>query len=140
MRIIYRFVEFSQGTTSTNPILTHEGYTYGLDALPMLLAVLVINVIHPGLILKGPDSDFPRQTRKEKRAIKREKKEAKQRERNEKRSRKEAHRQVELDNKLGINPQAEAPAVNRGGQSEFASYTVGEYQEFDNGPSRVHEV
>jgi len=129
MRIIYRFVEFSQGATSSNPILTHESYTYGLDALPMLLAVVLLNIVHPGLVLKGPESDFPRQTRKEKKATKREKKEAK-----------EARKQEKKDRKRGIVPREEVPMAENRNQDRFATYTVGEYQEFEDERSRVREV
>ena len=36
----------------------------------MVLAIALLAVIHPGLGLKGPDSEFPKLTRKEKKAIK----------------------------------------------------------------------
>jgi hypothetical protein len=140
MRIIYRLVEFSQGTTSTNPILTHEGYTYGLDALPMFLAVVILNVIHPGWILKGSESEFPRQTRKEKKAVKKQKKEAKQQEKHDEKLAKEARKQEKLDRKLGRDPRAVAPTGNHSGQQAYATYTVGEYQDFDDDRSRVLEV
>jgi hypothetical protein len=97
MRIIYRFVEFSQGMSSSNPILTNEGYAYGLDALPMLLAATSLNVVHPALVLKGPDSEFPRLSRKEKKTIKQEKKNARDMEKAEKRLAKEARKQKQRD-------------------------------------------
>ncbi|PTB36185.1 hypothetical protein M441DRAFT_122346, partial [Trichoderma asperellum CBS 433.97] len=58
-RIIFRFVEFSGGVSSSNKILRHEGYQLYLDALPMLLALASLNLIHPGLVLKGPGCSFP---------------------------------------------------------------------------------
>lgn len=57
-----------------------------LDATPMFLALLILNVIHPGRVLQGPDSEFPRVSRKEKKRIKREKKEAKRAEKERKKS------------------------------------------------------
>jgi hypothetical protein len=59
-----------------------------LDAFPMLLAFVALNVMHPGYVLQGPDGDFPRLTRAEKKALKQEKKDAKRRKREEKRDRK----------------------------------------------------
>ncbi|KAL9487834.1 hypothetical protein ACSS6W_000111 [Trichoderma asperelloides] len=58
-RIIFRFVEFSGGVSSSNKILRHEGYQLYLDALPMLLVLASLNLIHPGLVLKGPGCSFP---------------------------------------------------------------------------------
>jgi hypothetical protein len=75
VRIIFRLVEFGPGVSRDNPILTNENYVFGLDALPMVIALGLLNVLHPGLVLRGPDSEFPRLTRKEKRALKQEKKE-----------------------------------------------------------------
>lgn len=58
-RIIFRFVEFSGDISSSNPILSNEAYQLGLDALPMFVALVVLNVVHPGMVLKGPESSFP---------------------------------------------------------------------------------
>ncbi|KAL6890071.1 RTA1 like domain-containing protein [Trichoderma evansii] len=58
-RIIFRFVEFSGGVSSSNEVLHHEGYQLYLDALPMLLALASLNLIHPGLVLKGPGCSIP---------------------------------------------------------------------------------
>lgn len=76
-RIIYRLCEYSSGTTDSNKLLTSEAYPYVLDALPMFLALVVLNIFHPGRVLQGPDSEFPRLSRAEKKRIKREKKEMK---------------------------------------------------------------
>lgn len=81
-RITYRLVEFGPGIGNDNPILTHENYPFLLDAFPMLLALTLLNACHPGLVLRGPDSEFPCLTRAEKKALK-------QRKRDEKRRRKE---------------------------------------------------
>ncbi|KAF2177081.1 RTA1-domain-containing protein [Zopfia rhizophila CBS 207.26] len=76
-RIIFRLIEYSRGTDPSNPIPHHEAYMYALDALPMFLAILLLNIWHPGHYLVGPESEFPRLSRKEKKALKREKKERK---------------------------------------------------------------
>ncbi|KAH7016806.1 RTA1 like protein-domain-containing protein [Ilyonectria destructans] len=77
VRIVFRLYEFSPGANTSNPILTHEDYALCLDAFPMLLALVLLNSMHPGLVLRGPDSDFPRLSRKEKKALKQQKKEEK---------------------------------------------------------------
>lgn len=59
IRIIFRLVEFSQGVASSNPILQHEEFQLYLDALPMLLALVLLNFVHPGVVLKGPESSLP---------------------------------------------------------------------------------
>ncbi|OJJ42907.1 hypothetical protein ASPZODRAFT_1237105 [Penicilliopsis zonata CBS 506.65] len=75
IRIIYRLVEYSDGTDySTSPILSHEWYMYVFDATPISLAFLVVNIFHPGRFLIGPDSEFPRLTRMEKKRLKAERK------------------------------------------------------------------
>lgn len=66
MRIIFRLAQYAQGTSATNPILTHEWFEYVLDAAPMFLALAALNFTHPGRILQGPDSEFPKVTRAEK--------------------------------------------------------------------------
>ena len=80
IRIIFRLVEFSAGVEISNPLPYNEVYALILDAFPMTLAILVLAVVHPGLALKGPESEFPsRKERKaEKKRVKAEKKAAKQ--------------------------------------------------------------
>jgi hypothetical protein len=69
IRIIFRLVEFSGGIEPANNKLPfEEGYALGLDAVPMVLAILILAVVHPGLVLRGEGSDFP--TRKEMKAEK----------------------------------------------------------------------
>jgi hypothetical protein len=79
IRIIFRMVEFATGLDpSKNPIPYHEVYFLVLDALPMLIAILLLNVIHPGRVLQGEGSEFPKgPSRKEKKEAKRVKKEEK---------------------------------------------------------------
>jgi hypothetical protein len=74
VRIIYRLVEFAPGTSTSNTLITHESYEYVLDATPMFLALLVLNFTHPGRIINGPDSSWPRLSRAEKKELKRQKK------------------------------------------------------------------
>ncbi|KAF4975492.1 hypothetical protein FZEAL_7723 [Fusarium zealandicum] len=59
VRIIYRLIEFSGGMGQDNSLITNEAYFYALEAVPMLLAVLAFNVVHPGRIMTGPRSDMP---------------------------------------------------------------------------------
>ena len=61
IRIAFRICEYSKGLQSTIP--NHEAYQYCLDSLPMLLALVLLNVVHPGRIMSGGTSDMP--TRKE---------------------------------------------------------------------------
>jgi hypothetical protein len=37
----------------------HEIYFYALEAVPMLLAILVFNITHPGSLLVGYQSEMP---------------------------------------------------------------------------------
>lgn len=54
----------------------------------MVLALVLLNAVHPGIVLRGENSEFPRLSRKEKKQMKREKKEAKKAARAEKKQRK----------------------------------------------------
>ena len=63
MRIIFRLCEYSKGLNSKIP--HHEAYQYCLDSLPMLLAFALLNVVHPGRIMRGKDCEIP--SRKERR-------------------------------------------------------------------------
>ncbi|OAQ87902.1 RTA1 domain-containingprotein [Purpureocillium lilacinum] len=84
MRIVYRLVEFSPGAGMDNPLLTSEIYPFMLDAFPMLVALVLLNAMHPGFVLRGPESEFPRLSRAEKKALKAQKKEDKRRRKEEK--------------------------------------------------------
>jgi hypothetical protein len=69
VRIIFRLVEFSAGVDgATNHLVGTEGYILGLDAAPMMIALLLLAIIHPGIVLKGPGSELP--SRKERKAEK----------------------------------------------------------------------
>ncbi|KAL2210016.1 hypothetical protein CC79DRAFT_1347376 [Sarocladium strictum] len=50
LRIIFRIAEYAQGLDSTVP--NHEAYQYCLDSLPMLVALVVYNIVHPARALR----------------------------------------------------------------------------------------
>lgn len=56
-RIIFRLVEYSSGLDSSIP--NHEAYIYCLDSLPMLTALVLLNIVHPGWVMPGKQSDLP---------------------------------------------------------------------------------
>ncbi|MCJ1278200.1 hypothetical protein MMC21_006015 [Puttea exsequens] len=65
IRIIFRLIEYSRGYDSGIPV--HEAYQYIFDSTLMLIALVMFNVIHPGRIMPGKESDFP--SRKQRKAI-----------------------------------------------------------------------
>ena len=67
-RNIYRLIEFSAGIESS--ITRHEWYTFVFDSAPMLLCLVLFNVFHPGLVLRGPRSDFSEENKQTKEAKK----------------------------------------------------------------------
>jgi hypothetical protein len=74
--------------------LTNENYAFGLDALLMVMALGLFNVLHPGLVLRGPDSEFPRLSRKDRKALKRKKKEEKRARKKEDKARAKSGRRL----------------------------------------------
>lgn len=70
------------------------------DAVPMLLALVALNVIHPGRILQGPDSGFQQVRRAEKEA-KKEKKQQKKMAKEEKKSQKKTAKEEKRRQKEG---------------------------------------
>lgn len=89
MRIVFRLVEFTGGRDpSTNPVPFHEYYFYSLDAFPMLTALLILVVVHPGRFLTGPNSSLRDAKRAEKKAKKAEKKATKEQKKIDKEARK----------------------------------------------------
>ncbi|KAJ6780350.1 hypothetical protein PWT90_06545 [Aphanocladium album] len=89
VRIIYRLLEFGPGINTDNKLITNETYPLVLDAMPMVLALVLLNLMHPGLVLRGPDGEFPRVTRREKKARKQMAKEEKRRRKAEEKARKQ---------------------------------------------------
>ncbi|KAM0442755.1 hypothetical protein ACHAQK_003810 [Fusarium lateritium] len=59
VRIFYRLVEFSGGEGQDNGLVTHEIYFYILEAAPMFFALLAFNIVHPGRVMTGPNSEMP---------------------------------------------------------------------------------
>ncbi|KAF8850075.1 hypothetical protein BDZ45DRAFT_809419 [Acephala macrosclerotiorum] len=57
IRIIFRLCEYSQGLNSKIP--NHEAFQYCLDSLPMLLALALLNAVHPGRVMPGKESNIP---------------------------------------------------------------------------------
>ncbi|KAK7990684.1 hypothetical protein PG990_014964 [Apiospora arundinis] len=68
IRIIYRIAEFAGGITPSNPIPFHEEYSYALDVFPMMLALLILAIWHPGRFLRGQGSEIPKMSRKQRKA------------------------------------------------------------------------
>lgn len=92
MRIIFRLVEFSAGVDpEKNELPYKESYALGLDAFPMMLALLILVVVHPGLVLRGSESEFP--SRKERKAEKKEKKRVKKEEKLERKEERKARKE-----------------------------------------------
>ena len=75
-----------------------EYYVLMLDALPMLIALVLLVVTHPGMVLIGPESEFPKLTRAEKKALKKQKKEEKKASKAAKRAGKRSRSEVDSDN------------------------------------------
>lgn len=88
VRIVYRLVEFGPGVNAHNQLLIHEEYPLCLDATPILIALVLLNIMHPGFVLRGPDSEFPKLSRKEKKALKQQKKQEKKQAKEAKKARK----------------------------------------------------
>ena len=77
VRIIFRIAEFASGILlHKNPIPFHEAYTYALDCFPIMSALLILTIWHLGRYLVGPEREFYKLSRREKKERKREKKEA----------------------------------------------------------------
>ncbi|KAJ7455808.1 RTA1 like protein-domain-containing protein [Mycena latifolia] len=66
IRIVFRLIEFSSGLFSA--ITMHEAPFYCLEALPMFAALLLWNIFHPGQVLIGPESEFPKKVKGSKKA------------------------------------------------------------------------
>jgi hypothetical protein len=62
----------------------HEIFLYMFDCLPMFLALVIFNITHPGRIMTGPDSYWPKLTKEEKKAKKAEKKSQREEKKREK--------------------------------------------------------
>ncbi|KAH8813021.1 RTA1 like protein-domain-containing protein [Xylogone sp. PMI_703] len=67
IRIIFRLIEYSSGIHSSIP--NHEVFQDCLDSLPMFLALFIFNVVHPGRIMPGKESDLPSRRERKKGGI-----------------------------------------------------------------------
>lgn len=54
---MFRLVEYSSGLDSSIP--NNEGWQYGLDSLPMLIALLLFNLFHPGRVMPADETKIP---------------------------------------------------------------------------------
>ncbi|OJD15786.1 hypothetical protein AJ78_04004 [Emergomyces pasteurianus Ep9510] len=77
IRIIYRLIEFSSGLEKG--LATSETAFYCLEAVPMIFGIALFHVVHPGIALVGPESEFPKKQKKDKKKKKQDKKAAKDR-------------------------------------------------------------
>ncbi|KAH8125216.1 hypothetical protein ACSS6W_004119 [Trichoderma asperelloides] len=94
MRIIYRLIEFTKGLDpSVNALPFHEYYFYSLDAFPMMAALLILAIFHPGRFIRGPNSSLRDATRAEKKIKKAAKKEREQAKKEHKQMAKEAKKE-----------------------------------------------
>lgn len=57
IRIIFRLAEYSSGLDSQIP--NHEAYMFVLESLPMFVAIMLFNVVHPGAVMPGKDNNIP---------------------------------------------------------------------------------
>ena len=57
VRIIFRLIEYSGGLDSS--ISKHEAYAYVFDSTLMLIALVLFNVLHPGRLMPGKESNLP---------------------------------------------------------------------------------
>jgi len=110
IRIVFRLIEYSPAGNTSIP--NHEAYFYCLDALPMSVVVYLVNIIHPGTILVGPEAEFPRKTRKQKKEEKRAKKEAKNEEKEKNRAQKEAKKAEKEEKKKAGTLSATSEVAN----------------------------
>ena len=65
VRIIFRLIEYANGYSAGIPV--HEAYQYCFDSIPMLFALVLLNMWHPGRIMPGKESDLP--SRKQRKVI-----------------------------------------------------------------------
>lgn len=68
IRIVYRLIEFNSGPESFIP--RHEFFVYVFEATPMFIVLVTYAIFHPGRFLLGPESEFPKKSKADKRAAK----------------------------------------------------------------------
>ncbi|KAJ4154089.1 hypothetical protein LMH87_010552 [Akanthomyces muscarius] len=129
VRIIFRLLEFGPGINASNKLITDETYPLVLDAMPMLLALALLNLVHPGLVLRGPDGEFPRVTRREKKAARQRAKEEKKR---QKEARKAGSKSSFVDGdaaRLAEDSDGYGVGGGRGGRTSANSWELGAVHE-----------
>lgn len=97
--------------------------------MPMLLALALLNLVHPGLVLRGPDGEFPRVTRREKKAARQRAKEEKKR---QKEARKAGSKSSFVDGdaaRLAEDSDGYGVGGGRGGQTSANSWELGAVHE-----------
>lgn len=57
IRIIFRLIEYSSGINSSIP--NHEAFMFIFESIPMLVAIVLFNFVHPGAVMAGKESDIP---------------------------------------------------------------------------------
>ncbi|KUJ14207.1 uncharacterized protein LY89DRAFT_736254 [Mollisia scopiformis] len=57
VRIIFRLLEYANGLNSSIP--QHEVWQYCFDSALMFLALVLFNIVHPGRIMSGKESNIP---------------------------------------------------------------------------------
>ncbi|ESZ96241.1 hypothetical protein SBOR_3399 [Sclerotinia borealis F-4128] len=55
IQIIFSLVRFSSGDETKNALSSHESYFYILEIIPTVLAIIIMNAIHPGRIMTGEE-------------------------------------------------------------------------------------
>ena len=64
IQIIFRVIEYSQEVEIR--VATSKALFYCPDAVPMLVALVLFNIVHPAIALVGPDSEFPKEKKSQK--------------------------------------------------------------------------
>lgn len=65
-------------STISQTIGGHEYFLWIFDSVPMFLALLVFNLMHPATVINGPSAQWKKYTKEEKLQMKQEKKAAKE--------------------------------------------------------------
>ncbi|KAJ6017113.1 hypothetical protein N7451_000492 [Penicillium sp. IBT 35674x] len=65
--VLYACLALITGLNSNIPL--HEAYQYCLDSLPMLLALVMLNIVHPGRVMPGAESEVPSRKERKKMSI-----------------------------------------------------------------------
>ncbi|KAF6808509.1 rta1 domain protein [Colletotrichum plurivorum] len=58
IRVIFRLIEFGGGVSHDNPLTSNELYAVGFDAVPMIVALYLLNFVPPGRVLRGLETGW----------------------------------------------------------------------------------